>query len=262
MDTIKGKRAVAYFDVLGFKAKIKSQDLQTIVDQYENLINFTNGQITFNEESKSYSFKEVCYRYIFSDSIFLVAYEDTEESFYALLSYAWRMMQFAIACGYPLRGAIVYGDIYVNVSKNIYVGEAIVDAVLLEGSQNWIGAVIDNSVFLRYKNIFTDEKLGDVHSLILQEYNVPGKNGTFNKHFTINWRANLNSHNGIKVLFDNESKDECVQAKIENTLEYCKYLRSINKVYMDRESAPMQYRHVFMGSKSELENPHPIDDGY
>lgn len=230
MDLIKGKRAVAYFDVLGFKAKIKNQDLQTIVEQYENLINYTNGQITFNDVSKGYYFKEVCHRYIFSDSIFLVAYEDTEESFYDLLSYAWRMMQFAIACGYPLRGAIVYGDVYVDVKKNIYVGEAIVDAVLLEGTQNWIGAIIDNGVLSRYSNTFTDEKLGYAHRLILQEYNVPCKNGIVNKYLTINWRANLNSHNGIKALFKNETKEESVELKIQNTLDYCKYLRTNDMV--------------------------------
>ncbi len=45
--------------------------------------------------------KQVCYRYIFSDSIFLIAMEDTEESFIDLLSYAWRMMQIFIVFGYP-----------------------------------------------------------------------------------------------------------------------------------------------------------------
>lgn len=261
MNVINGKRAVAYFDVLGFKSKIKNQDLQTIVDEYENLVNSTNGQITLNKEFNAFYLKEVCYRYIFSDSIFLVAYDDTDESFYAMLSYAWRMMQFAIVYRYPLRGAIVYGDIYLNVNRNIYLGKAIVDAVSLEGMQNWIGAVIDDSIFARYKNIFNDEKLGDIHNLILQKYDVPCKNGSLNL-YTINWRANLNSHNGIKYLFNCDGQEESVLLKIKNTLDYCKYLRSIKMVYTDRDSVPMQYKHLFVGTESEFENPNPIDDEY
>lgn len=262
MRKFKGKRAVAYFDVLGFKAKIKSQDLQTIVDQYENLIKNTDGQITFNDESKAYYFKKVCYRYIFSDSIFLIANEDTEESFYEMLSYAWRMMQLSIAFGYPLRGAMVYGDVYVDTEKNIYVGESIVDAVSLEGAQDWIGAIVDNSVLERYSTVFDDHDLGEMHSLILQEYDVPYKNGSLHKHTTINWRANMNSHNGIKALFKNESNNEAVKVKIDNTLQYCKHLRDIGMVYTDRESTPMQYRYIFIGKESELNDPHPVDDGY
>ena len=197
---INGKRAVAYFDILGFKAKIINTPLEILSSKYDRIVQNTDGE--FELEDGKFIRNEVCYRYIFSDSIFLIAKEDTEESFIDMLSYAWRMMQGFLAAGFALRGAVTYGDVYANIEAKVFVGKSIVDAVLLEGKQDWSGAVVDKPVIERYNHIFEREDIqGGIMRCLLPIHDVPFKDGERKEYHVINWRMNLASEIGIKALF-------------------------------------------------------------
>jgi hypothetical protein len=115
---INGNRAVAYFDILGFRERIRNTPIEMLSADYERIIKQTDGE--FSIEKGKISSREVCYRYIFSDSLFLIAKEDTDDSFVDLFSYAWRMMQFFIVRGFPLRGAITYGETYANLGSHVF----------------------------------------------------------------------------------------------------------------------------------------------
>ena len=213
MSIITRKRAVAYFDILGFKSKIDNMQLEELSDTYEKLIKHTVGLL--NNKDGQFFWEQVCYRYIFSDSIFLISRDDSDDAFVEMISYAWRMMQVAIAMGLPLRGAITYGDIYANLESNVFLGKAIVDAAVLEGQQNWIGAVVDNSAIQRFGTVFEGKTIiADVVRHLLPEYDVPFKDGNRYKYCVLNWRQNLVSKLGVKALFKNEPFDESVQIKI------------------------------------------------
>lgn len=243
---IKGKRAIAYFDILGFKAKIENIPLDQLSQQYEQIIRQTDGE--YSIQDGNIVNKQVCYRYIFSDSIFLVAQGDNEKSFTDLFSYAWRMMQMFIAAGFPLRGAITYGDIYVNFEKNIFLGKAISEAAILEGEQDWIGAVVDDAVIDRYKSIFDEDSAqGFIANTLIPIYNVPLKNGKRRKYPVINWRHNIISQDGIQALFKNEPYNESVQTKINNTLCFSKEIVDSQMAYSKDELIPERYRKFYVG---------------
>lgn len=252
---IQGKRAIAYFDILGFKAKVENMPVDELAHKYEEIVRQTDGEFTI-QDGKIAS-KQVCHRYIFSDSIFLIAEEDTEESFMDLVFYAWRMMQMFIAAGFPLRGAITYGDIYVNFEKNIFLGSAISDAAVLEGKQDWIGAVVDTSAIGRYRTVFEKSDVyGFLMNTLLPIYDVPFKDGMRRNCSVINWRHNIVSQDGIKALFKNEPFNEAVQVKIDNALQFSKEIREARMAYANVGNIPGKYRKLYIG------HVNPQDDSF
>jgi len=245
---IQGKRAIAYFDILGFKNRINNTPFDILSATYEKLIKNTDGEFAIMDGIITN--KQVCFRYVFSDSLFLVAKEDTEESFIDMLSYAWRMMQLFIASGFPLRGAVTYGEIYANIEKSIFLGKAISEAVILEAQQDWIGAVVDLPVINRYEAIFKrDDILSIIMNVILPIHDVPFKDGTCKDYHVINWRQNMISEDGIKALFKNEPFDENVQKKINNTLRFSKEVVDAHIAYFNDNLVPEKYRRFYIGHK-------------
>lgn len=260
---IKGKRAVAYFDILGFKKKIQTTPLETLSSKYEKIIQQTDGE--FLLENGQFIRHEVCYRYIFSDSLFLIAKEDTDESFVEMFSYAWRMMQKFIVAGFALRGAITYGEVYANIDANVFVGQAIVDAAVLEGQQDWIGAVVNDAVINRYSNILKkDDTQSGILRCLLPIHDVPLKGGERKEYHVINWRMNLVSEISIKELFKNDDNNEAAQLKIDNTLRFSKEVVEAGLYKFKDELIPQRYRSLFIGHK--LPDPtkpfQSLNDGY
>ena len=245
---INSKRAVAYFDILGFKSKIENSPIEKLATDYERIISQTSKE--FSVENGQVTSREVCHRYIFSDSLFLIAKEDTIESFIDLISYAWRTMQFFIASGFPLRGAITYGEFYANLKCNVFLGKAISNAVVLEGQQNWIGAVVDQTAIDRYDVVFSGDSFQSIiMNTLFPVYNVPLKDGTYKDYHVINWRENMVSETGIKALFKNEPFDESVQVKIDNALRFSKAIVDAGTAYFDDELVPVRYRRIYIGQK-------------
>lgn len=245
---INGKRAVAYFDVLGFKNKINNISLDIISADYERLIKNTDGE--FSIDNGKIRQEQVCYRYIFSDSLFLIAKEDSPESFIDLVSYSWRMMQQFLASGFPLRGAITYGEIYANLEKHIFLGKAITEAVTLEMNQNWIGAIVDQTAITQYEMIFQgDDVQSVIMGVLLPIYDVPLKGGLRQDYHVINWRQNIVSEDGIKALFRNEPYDIGAQTKIDNTLRFSKAIVDLGTTYFKDEAIPQRYRKLYIGHK-------------
>ncbi len=93
------------------------------------------------------------------------------------------------------------------------MGKSISEAVILEGIQNWIGAVVDDSAINRYNSIFSNSNHSVQHTInniLTPIYDVPLKDGTRKRYHVINWRENIISQDGIKALFKNEPFDEDV----------------------------------------------------
>ena len=245
-EVIKGKRAIAYFDILGFKEKVATLSIDDLADSYTKLIHNTENYV-YDKSSSRFLHKEICKRFIFSDSLFIIAPDDTEEGFVELFSYAWRMMQIAIAMDFPLRGAITYGDIYVEPSKGIFIGEAIVNAAVWESKQDWIGAIVDESAVDRYQTVFEgNDSLHTIYQVLLPMYSVPLKNGIEEDHVVINWRINIISEHGIKSLFKYVGNNESVKRKINNTLAFAKAVRKSQIVYFNDEMVPERYRRFYV----------------
>lgn len=257
---IKGKRAIAFFDILGFKEKVATLTIDELADSYSKLISNTENYMLDESTSKIVR-KETCKRFIFSDSIFLIANEDTEQGFVDLFTYAWRMMQIAFAMKFPLRGAITYGDVYVEQSKGIFIGESIVKAAIWESKQDWMGAVVDKSAIERYHAVFEgDDILSAILKTLMPIYPVPLKGNVADEQNVINWRTNIISEHGIKALFQNKENDKSVERKIENTLLFAKAIRKQGIAYFNNAIVPIPYRYFYIADHSPSQGV-PTENG-
>jgi hypothetical protein len=149
----------------------------------------------------------------------------------------------------PLRGAITYGEIYLNQTKNITLGKALTNAYELESKQQWIGVVIDNTVEKSMPELFHEIKKTPILSDIFSLYNVPFKDGS-KKHFrTLNWRWNMIVKDGTRSLFE-KSDDPSISEKVNNTLEYAKEIVKNGRIYVQyQDQLPIELRSLWVGDQ-------------
>lgn len=256
-------RAVAFLDILGFKELISSKPLDEVVEKYELMLGATQAmnkpfQYTKNVPSLFPDHPENeqwCKRYIFSDSIILIANGDDEISFFKLIVYARKLFITLISMKLPARGAISYGELYENPANNLVIGKSLTDAYLLEQSQDWIGVAISDEAEARYEELLS--QFTGVLGEIFLRYPVPFKNGTTRYLYTLNWRFNLIVEKGTRSLFG-DAENQGVKRKINNTLNYARSIFESGRIYIEnQEHLPVELRSFFVGDK---EPPFPHGD--
>jgi hypothetical protein len=260
-------KTVAFLDILGFRDLLNTMSLVELAEKYDNMVASTNAlnrpllveqqtPTLFPDQTKD---KPWCGRYIFSDSIILISNHDDSLSCLKLLVYAWRFLQACLAMKFPVRGGIVFGELYENPRHTVVLGKGLTAAYDLERQQEWIGIAIDESVERRFPELFSFIK--DEHNIlscIFPQYQIPFKDGTHKKYHTLNWRFNLIVEKGTKSLFS-ETENPSVKKKIRRTLEYAKTVVESGHIYVrDQEKLPVELRSMYVGS-SEPPYPHGDD---
>ncbi|KYC96145.1 hypothetical protein B4102_3551 [Heyndrickxia sporothermodurans] len=238
------QRYVAFIDILGFK---------NIINQFKNpedlgrelLFNFNaslhaalnNSSITIDltkgilpkVENSEISFCQ------FSDSIILYSKDDNVKNLEEFIRVLNMFLASSILRGFPLRGALVKGDIFAN--PPIIVGKGLVNAATNEAKQAWSGLIVDSSCF--------DVNDGDelLKRMLLEKMlvntKVPIKTGkkqegscldqiVYQDQTVINWPQFMGLYisSGIKLntLFEKFSGKPYGNAliKIEHTIEFFK----------------------------------------
>ena len=228
---------VALLDVMGFADKIESSQLIDIGKKYKKFVTdmkLLNQPLRPSPESKTLfpnhpKGKPWCWQTVISDSIILISEDDSLDSFMKLILYVWRFSQYCLCFDMPVRGAVTFGEMFVDRRENITIGKPLTKAHKLEKEQNWIGIVIDDTVVDSFPDFFSN--LNDLWSMLLYKYNVPFKKEKTKNMHTINWRFNFKSKKGTKLLFSTDGPKD-VMEKIENTLKYAKEIVKTKKVYI------------------------------
>lgn len=252
-------RTVAFLDIHGFRAKLYDTPLLELAKSYERQIlesQFINRPLDPTGKTPTLFIDHPnnvpwCSQYVFSDSIILISHDEDIMSCLKLLVYAWRLSQKFMAFGMPLRGSVVYGEMYANPNLNVFLGKALAKAYELEGSQNWIGVAIDTTVMERFHAFFEtiDKKENPILNDLLFEYPVPFKDGTTKQLRTLNWRWNLIVEKGTRSLFSN-SDDLRIVEKISNTLKYAEAVVQTGRLYVkDQSNLPAELRSFYIGAK-------------
>lgn len=153
---MEGKRFVAFADILGFRALLASVPLDEIARRVTDLLAGVAALnvrwVTMNEHGATPGvFRPNAAN--FSDSI--VLWSEVLENFADNQSFATgRMFALSLAelvghafvDGIPLRVGVAFGEMYVDTSQNIVLGQPLVDAFDLEEAQNWVGGAFHFSV--------------------------------------------------------------------------------------------------------------------
>jgi len=246
-------RYLAYFDLLGFKQFIENNTATEQMRGVDNIMidiesaaakNVTTPGRSGNVVADLTKFKVKTF--LFSDTVIFWTEDDSLESLKEILEVAYNYNSRTTLQRFPARGALVCGHFremfhdYQNKTGGAYVvssvyGKALIDGYLLAESQDWSGAVIDQSVITKIQEngLNPIEFLSEHASL----YDVPFKHEGGHELFafklskdltqgSMNETAFKNNEDSIYQNFKNYNKtidDPSVQRKIDNVL---KYLRS------------------------------------
>jgi len=152
-------RFVAYLDILGFKDMVMRNPHSVIYDllskiskQRESLDNVQSKDF-FSEKFQDAGIYSVS----FSDSIMLFSKKDTPEDLkFFIFSVLWIFTK-ALESSVPIKGAIAHGQISINKSQQIYFGQPIIDAYLLEEELKYMGIVAHNTIdkYINDKSVYS-----------------------------------------------------------------------------------------------------------
>lgn len=147
---VKTKRYVAFLDVLGFKDYVLRHSIDDVYKRLQILNGFRpeEGEKDYDSDEE----KRITFR-IFSDSIFIFTRDDGFVTLRHFLSYVKRVIRNALRREIPLKGAIAYGDIVVDEERNLFCGQPIIDAYLLEEDLQYMGVVFHHTFEVAYNNL-------------------------------------------------------------------------------------------------------------
>ncbi|MFX0098343.1 MAG: hypothetical protein ACFFCS_02105 [Candidatus Hodarchaeota archaeon] len=231
------EKIVAMCDVLGFARLITEEELYRTATRYEILLNAVKSVSKTHIKYRGKKFTKRIEHVIFSDTI--LVWSDIDD-LYLFYSFIKDIIPISLASGLPLRVGIAAGKCYIKPSKNIYVGKPIVDAYLLEESQEWIGCAFHSSC----------HDLPDFHGKFqydqppwVVEYQAPVKTGSsFQPRYSLDWmreqRTHLNNASFkqrylIEILENQEN--ERIKKKYENTVDFVDHCKRMMENYQSSD---------------------------
>jgi hypothetical protein len=187
---------IALFDILGFKRAIDDLSLNELKslmgDDFTEILSvcvtYTHGENQNADIGGSWK-KHIelgdkeCSFFRFSDTILFYNQEETIQSFFHVVLTSARLVAFMLLKGLPVRGAITKGELYVDTTNSLVLGEGLIRAYELEKVQQWSGALIDSEriyIPINLHSMVSDngaewENIAD--SLHLFQYLAPFKGG-------------------------------------------------------------------------------------
>jgi len=141
-------RFVAFFDILGFKDQVMRKSHNEIYEQLSKISKTRNFIANATNHEKIYEKYNDAEIYIvnFSDSIVVFSKNDNIGNFkYFLVAIRWLFAR-TIEDNIPIKGGFAYGEVSLNKSEQIYFGQPIIDAYLIEEDVNYFGLVAHNSI--------------------------------------------------------------------------------------------------------------------
>lgn len=259
------------FDILGYRSLIENNSLEELIKIHNSVVSgIDEAAVTINhtDEDQWLSFDTVG-SFMFSDTIVLFQeYSTTNLPGGSFILKAALLMRLAFEKGIPLRGAISYGEYYID--ENCYLGKPIVEAYETEKIQEWAGAVLCNSAEREYAldmDRRSNAKAINFHGIelnpavmmspfmenLIVQYDVPTKNGISSKQ-ALCWDDYVPVFCNVDLpllephIFENrvhesfskhnkEINDDSVKRKMENTVDFLRFL----------ETQPISTRIVYRG---------------
>jgi hypothetical protein len=125
---------VLYMDIMGFKDRVLREDH---VELRTKLLDFK----TKNAKLKPLALPMTQ----FSDSIIVSTYGTAESDLNKITRAAAILMQVGLETGFPLKGCIAMGPMTFDVGKQLFFGQPLVDAYLLEEELKFYGVAIHHT---------------------------------------------------------------------------------------------------------------------
>jgi len=117
--------------------------------------------------------------------------------------------------GFPIRGALSLGPMYIDQENRQILGIPLIDAYDIEQQQDWMGAV----VVPRYEEQFSSAFARSPIPECLVRYPAPLKTGTRRDLLCIGWTFRTDRHKVEDSFFHARESHE-VYRKLRNTLDF------------------------------------------
>jgi hypothetical protein len=217
---ITKNRFLSFLDFMGFKEFV----LKNPHDEVFKIMNEISGFVkSINSAKLSDAFKnKKAFTINFSDSIFLFSEDDSQESFEIFTMANFWLFGHIISRSIPLKGAIAYGLISVDIDNQLYFGQPIIDSYQLQDEIFYYGIVAHHS----FEKNLINYKQNNVKALYF-EAKTPLKSGSI-EHVNLDWSLGYKiamEKKGDKIDLIEKIKSFRTQASgyprkyIDNTLE-------------------------------------------
>lgn len=131
-------RFVLFMDILGFKERVARNSHEDVL----KVLQLLQKKIADSLKKRKDSGIEIN---IFSDSIILFSKDETSNSLISLSIIANDIIRTAINYGVPIKGALAKGKITCDQSKQLFFGQALIDAYQLQESTKYYGVLVHHS---------------------------------------------------------------------------------------------------------------------
>lgn len=176
-------RFVAFLDIMGFKDRVARNDHNEILNELEVFQSNISQYVSYHREANV----QIA---LFSDSILIYSQNDSIDSLHALADITSHIMMYAIQQEkpIPLKGAIAAGRMTCNQTKQLYFGQALIDAYLLEENVKYYGVLVHHSAesylkledFQEFRDVKAPLKGGEISHYELKWYDIVLKQGEAN----------------------------------------------------------------------------------
>ncbi len=188
---MRGNYTVAMCDILGFKNLVGRDPVDKVVTNHlgwlKKALWYALYKDRFPEDSPclaSLQNHQQLGMVWFSDTILMYTHEDNDEHLRALYdTLAWLFFVTMFKASTRLRCGVSYGEAVIDPRESIYVGQAIVDAYLLESRQEWAGGALTQAAVDRVQQASSATQ--SLQSLA--QYSVPCKNGQHLDTLALHW---------------------------------------------------------------------------
>jgi hypothetical protein len=152
----KVKGFFGIFDVLGYSKMIESNDLDSLIEIYKRTLgvlddkvlclgDFDKSLLATLKGPKSFAFSDTIVLYQDLSNMPNGPIENGTSIFF--LGKVCHLLRQAFELGIPLRGAVSYGEYYIQEDKGCFIGYPIIEAHNEESKQNWSGATLCKSAW-------------------------------------------------------------------------------------------------------------------
>jgi hypothetical protein len=216
-------RYVGYIDIMGFKDLVARKSSDYIYKMMHEIIKATG----FAEKIATYlprKEKDLIKIMTYSDSIMVYSKDDSPASLECFIDAVSSLSYDLFESGIPHKGAVAFGSMTLDFKNNIFFGQALIDAYLLQEELNYYGVVVHSTA--EYRRGFKTNEAVLLH-------NCPFKN-RFGSHYTVTpaiFIENLDNHNSYnnfikKVIRLRINTSGSLRKYIDNTVKYFKETRT------------------------------------
>ena len=155
---------VAFIDVLGFSNLVYDDDQSKIEKYFDYVLS------DFKESLPSKGFKYI----LISDSI-VISCQKTHKNLAELIFFLGKIQSQLFSKGILLRGAVSFGEVYINKLNNIIVGAGLINAFKLEKQAIFPRIIVDRKFILEF-NTSTKLFIDSLNTTFKERYGEEDEN--------------------------------------------------------------------------------------